>query len=71
VARNASPLWAPVFPVAAAVVLDGGGFMQHAMLMCREYGVPAIIQAKEATARLKPGQRVTVDGTNGWVLPAN
>jgi pyruvate,water dikinase len=70
VARNASPLWAPIFPVAAAVVLDGGGFMQHALLTCREYGVPAIFQAKDATARLRDGQRVTVDATNGWVLPA-
>jgi len=70
VARNASPLWAPVFPAAAAVILDSGGFFQHAMLICREYGVPAILQAKDATQRLQEGQRVTVDGTNGWVLPA-
>jgi len=71
VARNASPLWAPVFPAAAAVILDSGGFFQHAMLICREYGVPAILQAKDATQRLQEGQRVTVDGTNGWVLPAS
>jgi pyruvate,water dikinase len=70
VARNASPLWAPVFPAAAAVVLDAGGFFQHAMLICREYGIPAVFQAKEATQKLAEGQRVTVDGTNGWVLPA-
>ncbi len=70
VARNASPLWAPVFPAAAAVVLDGGGFMQHALLTCREYGVPAVFQAKDATTRLRDGQRVAVDATKGWVLPA-
>jgi len=70
VARNASPLWAPVFPAAAAVVLEAGGFFQHAMLVCREYGVPAILQAKDATQRLQEGQHVIVDGTNGWVLPA-
>ena len=71
VARNASPLWAPAFAVAAAVVLDGGGFFQHAMLACREYGVPAIMMAREATQRLRDGQRVTVDADNGWVLPAD
>ena len=70
VARNASPLWAPVFAVAAAVVLDGGALFQHALLACREYGVPAIIAARDATQKLRPGQRVTVDADNGWVLPA-
>ena len=70
VARNASPLWAPAFAMAAAVVLDGGGLFQHALLACREYGVPAIIGTREATQKLQPGQRVTVDADNGWVLPA-
>jgi phosphohistidine swiveling domain-containing protein len=70
VAHNAGPLWTPVFPTVVAVVLDEGVFFQHAMLTCREYGVPAVFQTKEATRRLREGQRVTVDATHGWVLPA-
>ncbi|HEX2515015.1 MAG TPA: PEP-utilizing enzyme, partial [Chloroflexota bacterium] len=70
VARNAGALWTPVFPVAAAVVLEEGSLLQHAMLTCREYRVPGVYQAREATTRLQEGQRVTVDGANGWVLPA-
>ncbi len=70
VARNAGALWTPVFPVAAAVVLEEGTLLQHAMLTCREYRVPGVYQAREATTRLQEGQRVTVDGANGWVLPA-
>jgi pyruvate,water dikinase len=71
VAHNAGPLWAAVFPAVAAVVLDEGVFFQHAMLTCREYGVPAVFQTKDATRRLREGQRVTVDATRGWVLPAD
>jgi pyruvate,water dikinase len=71
VARNASPLWAPAFAVAAAVVLDGGALFQHALLACREYGVPAVIGTREATQKLRAGQRVTVDADHGWVLPAD
>jgi pyruvate,water dikinase len=56
--------------VAAAVVLDEGTLLQHAMLTCREYGVPGVFQAKQATSVLHEGQHVTVDGTNGWVLSA-
>ena len=70
VASNAGPLWTPVFPVVAAVVLDQGVLFQHAMLTCREYAVPAVFQCKDATRRLREGQRVTVDGTRGWVLAA-
>ncbi|CAA9300241.1 MAG: Phosphoenolpyruvate synthase [uncultured Chloroflexi bacterium] len=70
VAHNAGPAWTPLFPMVAAVVLDAGAFFQHAMLTCREYGVPAVFQTKEATKVLRDGQRVTVDATHGWVLPA-
>jgi rifampicin phosphotransferase len=70
VAHNAGVLWTPVFPVAAAVVLDEGALFQHAMLTCREYRVPGVFQTKQATSVLQEGQRVTVDGTHGWVLPA-
>jgi pyruvate,water dikinase len=71
VAHNAGPLWATIFPTVAAVVLDEGVFFQHAMLTCREYGVPAIFQTKDATRRLHEGQRVTVDATRGCVLPVS
>lgn len=71
VASNAGPLWTPIFPTVAAVVLDQGVLFQHAMLTCREYGVPAVFPAQEATKKLREGQRVTVDATNGWVLPAD
>jgi phosphohistidine swiveling domain-containing protein len=40
------------------------------MLTCREYGVPAVFQTKDATQKLHEGQRVTVDADHGWVLPA-
>jgi pyruvate,water dikinase len=71
VAHNAGALWTPVFPAATAVVLEEGSLLQHAMLCCREYGIPGVFQAREATGRLREGQLVTVDGTNGWVLPAD
>ena len=51
-------------------VVGAADMIQHAMLTCREYGVPAVFQTKDATRRLREGQRVTVDATRGWVLPA-
>lgn len=70
VARNAGALWSPVLPLAAAVVLEEGALLQHAMLICREFGVPGVVQAKGARSKLAEGALVSVDGTNGWVAPA-
>ena len=68
VSNNAGPIWTPVFPTVAAIVLDEGALFQHAMGAAREYGIPGVLQTKEATAVLQEGQVVTVDGNRGLVL---
>jgi rifampicin phosphotransferase len=50
---------------AAAVVTHGGILAAHASLVAREYGIPAVVGTGDATARLSPGQLVTVDGAAG------
>jgi pyruvate,water dikinase len=67
VARATAPIWTPLFARAAAVVTDGGTLAAHASLVAREYGIPAVVGTGDATARLRAGQRVTVDGTTGIV----
>lgn len=67
VAAITAPSWAAAFSVAAAVVTDIGGMMSHASIVCREYGIPAVVGTGFATARLKTGQRVRVDGDTGVV----
>lgn len=68
VSNNAGPIWTPVFPTVAAIVLDEGALFQHAMGAAREYGIPGVLQTKEATTMLEEGQLVTVDGDRGLVL---
>ncbi|MDA1278670.1 MAG: PEP-utilizing enzyme [Chloroflexi bacterium] len=67
VTDNAGPDWVPVFPLIGALVLDSGDNFQHASLICREYGIPCVIQTKEATSKIIDGQVVAVDGTAGTV----
>ena len=38
-----SPSWAPVFGRVAATVSDVGGIMSHTAIVCREYGLPAVV----------------------------
>ncbi|MDX6533684.1 MAG: pyruvate, water dikinase, partial [Gaiellales bacterium] len=62
-----APSWAPVFSRIQAAVSDIGGIMAHAAIVSREYGLPAVVGTGFGTKRIKTGQRVRVDGTNGTV----
>ena len=69
VAPLTAPAWTPLFSRAAAVVTDVGSAASHASIIAREYGIPAVVGCGEATARLRTGMRVTVDGGTGTVEP--
>ena len=65
-----APSWGPVFGKIAAAVSDIGGTMSHAAIVAREYGMPAVVGTGMATARIKTGDRVRVDGDRGVVTVA-
>ncbi|HEX3803347.1 MAG TPA: PEP-utilizing enzyme [Solirubrobacteraceae bacterium] len=67
VCGSTSPAWAPIFPKISATVTDVGGVMSHAAIVCREYKLPAVVGTGRATALIKTGQRVRVDGTAGVI----
>ena len=69
VAPLTAPAWTPLFTRAAGVVTDVGSAASHASIIAREYGIPAVVGCGDATARLRTGMRVTVDGTTGNVEP--
>jgi phosphohistidine swiveling domain-containing protein len=69
VAPLTAPAWTPLFTRAAAVVTDVGSAAAHASIIAREYGIPAVVGCGDATARLRTGIRVTVDGGTGNVEP--
>jgi pyruvate,water dikinase len=70
VAPLTAPAWTPLFARASAVVTDVGSVFAHASIIAREYGIPAVVGAGDATTRLHDGMRVTVDGSTGVVEPA-
>jgi pyruvate, water dikinase len=67
VAPVTAPSWAPVFGRIRATVTDIGGVMSHAAIVCREYSLPAVTGTGSASARIRTGQRIRVDGTAGTV----
>jgi pyruvate,water dikinase len=66
VAVNAGPVWTPLFPILAGVVLDEGAPFRHPATTAREYGVPAVLQTRRATT-IKDGDWVIVDRSSGAV----
>jgi pyruvate,water dikinase len=67
VCRITAPAWAPVFNRVKAAVSDMGGMMAHTAIICREYGLPSVVGTGFATARIKTGDLVEVDGNLGIV----
>ncbi len=62
-----NPSWGPVFSKIGAAVTDIGGMMSHAAIVCREYGVPAVIGTGFGTKKVTTGQMLRVDGSAGTV----
>lgn len=67
VASSTDPSWTPLFIPAAAVVVDVGAVMSHAMIVSRELGIPCVASVTDATRRIPDGALVEVDGTAGTV----
>jgi pyruvate,water dikinase len=49
------------------VVTDIGAPLSHAAIVARELGIPAVVGTGNATMRLKTGDKVLVDGSQGLV----
>ena len=67
VAPITDPSWTPLFVPAAAVVVDVGAVMSHAIIVSRELGIPCVVSATDATRSIPNGARIRVDGDTGVV----
>jgi len=61
------PGWTPLFINAGGLILEVGGALTHGAVVAREYGIPAVVGVREATAKLTTGQHVRLDGNRGIV----
>jgi pyruvate,water dikinase len=61
------PSWTPAFVAIASLVTEVGGLMTHGAVIAREYGLPAVVGVEQATRLIRDGQRIRVNGTDGYV----
>lgn len=67
IARQSSPKFVIVMPRAQAIVADTGSVTGHMASLCREFGIPTILDAKVAMSSIAAGAEVTVDAYSGKV----
>jgi pyruvate,water dikinase len=67
IAPITDPAWTPLFVPAAAVVVDVGAQLSHAVIVSRELGIPCVVSVTGGTRLIPDGAEVTVDGTAGTV----
>ncbi|HVL01845.1 MAG TPA: PEP/pyruvate-binding domain-containing protein, partial [Dongiaceae bacterium] len=67
VTRCTDPGWTPKFSLLSGVVTETGGILSHAAVICREYGIPAILAVKKATTLIVDGETITIDGSTGAI----
>jgi pyruvate,water dikinase len=63
------PSWTPLFVGIKGLVTEVGGLMTHGAVIAREYGLPAVVAVANATLLIRDGQRIRVNGTEGFVEP--
>jgi len=61
------PSFTPLFVAIEGLVTEVGGLMTHGAVIAREYGLPAVVGVQHATRMIRDGQRIRLDGTNGYV----
>lgn len=61
------PSWTPVFVSINGLVTEVGGMMTHGSVIAREYGLPAVVGVENATRLIRDGQRIRVNGSEGYV----
>ncbi len=70
ITRMTDPDWVPVMKKAAGIVTDLGGRTCHAAIVSRELNTPALVGTQQSTRKIKNGQKITIDcsqGAQGYV----
>lgn len=67
VAKVTTPDLVALMKKSAAIITDKGGILSHAAIIARELGKPCVVDAGDATSKLRDGQTVEVDGAKGTI----
>jgi len=61
------PSWTPAFVSIKGLITEVGGLATHGAIIAREYGLPAVVSVRDAMTLIKDGQRIRLNGSEGYV----
>lgn len=67
VTKFTDPSWTPLFVTIKGLVTEVGGFTTHGAVITREYGLPGVVGVENATKLIRDGQRIRVNGAEGYI----
>ncbi|WP_334166450.1 PEP/pyruvate-binding domain-containing protein [Achromobacter mucicolens] len=67
VAASSDPAWTPLFLRAGAVVMEVGGYLSHAAIVAREFGIPAVVSVHGILQDVATGDVLEVDAVRGII----
>ncbi|MBY6243041.1 PEP/pyruvate-binding domain-containing protein [Methylosinus sp. Sm6] len=67
VAKFTDASWTPLFVLAAGVVADIGSPLSHSSIVSREFGIPAVVNTRSGTLKIRTGDFLYLDGDAGVV----
>ena len=59
--------WTPLFSAIGGIIAETGGQLSHTAIIAREYGIPAIVNVRNAMQLIKTGQRLYIDADAGRI----
>jgi pyruvate,water dikinase len=65
VTEMTDPDWEPIMKIAKGIITEKGGRTAHAAIVSRELGIPAIVGVSGALEKLKTGDEITIDNSQG------
>ena len=65
VTEMTDPDWEPIMKIAKGIITEKGGRTCHAAIVARELGIPAVVGVTGALEKLKTGDEITIDNSQG------
>jgi len=57
--------WSPYYSLVRALITEVGSTLSHGAVVAREYCLPTVVNAKNATRLIKTGDYLCVDASHG------
>ncbi|MEA5554432.1 putative PEP-binding protein [Anabaena cylindrica UHCC 0172] len=67
IAPAITPDWLPLLHEVVGIITERGGLTSHGAILSRELGIPAIVNATNATNLIQTGELILLDGERGEV----